>query len=343
VSALQVVTRVSFELQEEEPKNNQVTLFLQKCKGIPKTILNRVIVFQWAGSAYWTRRKLGAKPKEKEVKLMLFQEFLLVLRKDKAGWKFMCSFAVGGCTVSVDDLELTVTSTINPSSSITVIGSTQVNNGKRISKSNNPFFFCEGADGGGCCQVGSSCSAAASGRSPEFGAGRRDSGSDENSQQSAFQLAVLLVAFAVQQTNAARQILSKKRAQRNSCSDSHVISSQIAKRVVLLLVAVFLSRFFFVCFVSSPGAFKGSSPRGVKSRPSASQISDTKMSDRDCILLVEVPPDYSALAMSFPIGTPYSVVLEQGLFVLRMIRKISLSFFLRLIFAAMTVRNLSQR
>ena len=83
-------------------QNNQVMLFLKQCKGIPKTILNRVVHFQWAGSAYWTRRKLGAKPKEKEVKMMLFQEFLLLLRKSNSGWKSLCSFAVGAIMVAVE-------------------------------------------------------------------------------------------------------------------------------------------------------------------------------------------------------------------------------------------------
>ena len=37
------------------------------------------------------------------------------------------------------------------------------------------------------------------------------------------------------------------------------------------------------------------------------------MSDRDCILLIEVPPDYSTVAMTFLQGTLYSTVLEQVL------------------------------
>jgi hypothetical protein len=67
IAALQVVTSVAFSLKEEEPKNNQVMLFLNQCKLIPKAVLNRVVKFVWVGTAYWTRRKLGVKAKEKEV------------------------------------------------------------------------------------------------------------------------------------------------------------------------------------------------------------------------------------------------------------------------------------
>ncbi len=62
---------------------------------------------------------------------------------------------------------------------------------------------------------------------------------------------------------------------------------------------------------SSPAAPKASSPR-FKGRPGF--ITDSsKSSDRDVLLLVEVPPDYSPVACTFPCGITFEKVLQHVL------------------------------
>lgn len=60
---------------------------------------------------------------------MLFHEFVLLLRKKKAGtgagWSFLASFAVGSVVGTVEGLELTLSSTFS-GAAVTVVGSTQV-------------------------------------------------------------------------------------------------------------------------------------------------------------------------------------------------------------------------
>ena len=98
IQGLRILQDIAYAVREEEPGNNRAMLFVKAVRGgVPDVVRNRVVHFEWAGLAYYSQKqsKLASRTKEKEAKVLLFRDFILIVLNSAKGWVFLASFAIG--------------------------------------------------------------------------------------------------------------------------------------------------------------------------------------------------------------------------------------------------------
>ncbi len=309
IAALKTVSGAAFAMMDEEPRSNHAVLFLKQCKGIPAPVLNRVVNFEWTGTFYWTRKKLGAKPKDKEVKLLLFQDFVLLVLRNSGGWKFLCSFAIGACSASRDGFSLTLSSTA-PLSPLSVV----------------------------VCGATADTVEYVAAKIPAMAAVRRNVEVDMSVEAAVWELTRSTKSRSNSISVSPKMGLRKEKDKEggglttSGSGNSPLSRSPNADRKKDLMSGPQTSS-----AMASPGSPRSGgsklSPR-FKARPLTPVASLPSAPEKDCILSIELvsclssgsnlicflfsfvcatqPPDYSAIALSFPAGSTFAAVLHKA-------------------------------